>query len=135
MRRILLAMSCVVVCLVATGCGDGMLKTQGRLVKSGQSFIPGEGEFIQILFVPIFPDGKPPPDYYAAVVDQATGTFRPSGKDGKGMPPGKYRLSIELMKERKDQFKGSFDAENSPFIYDVDASTPEIVVDLDNPPK
>jgi hypothetical protein len=112
-----------------------MLKTQGRLVKSGKPFIPGDGEAIQILFVPIFPDGKLPNDYYAAVVDQATGTFRPSGKDGKGMPPGKYRVAIELMKKKKDQFDGKYDSEKSPFVYDIDASTNEIVVELDNPTK
>jgi hypothetical protein len=112
-----------------------MLKTQGRLVKSGKPFIPGEGEVIQILFVPILADGKPPPDYYAAVVDQASGTFQPFGKFGKGMPAGKYRLSIELMKNRKDKFGGLYDAEKSPFIYEVNASTTEIIVDFDNPPK
>jgi hypothetical protein len=134
MRRVLIA-AAVGLCLLAAGCGDGRLRTKGRLVKGGQPFTPGEGEVVQILFVPILPDGKLPPDYYAAEVDQAAGTFRPAGKDGKGMPPGKYRVAIELMKKKKDQFGGRFDAERSPFVFDVDSATSEIVVDLDNPPK
>lgn len=122
-------------CMLAAGCGEGRLRTQGRLLKGGRPFVPAEGEAVQVLFVPILPDGKPPTDYYAAEVDQAAGTFRPAGKDGKGMPPGKYRVAIELMRRKKDQLGGRFDAERSPFVVDVDSGTPEIVVDLDNPPR
>jgi hypothetical protein len=121
-------------CALATGCGDGMLRTNGRLLKGGQPFIPQEGEFIEITFVPILPDGKPPADFYFAEVDQASGTFRPFGKNGKGMPPGKYRVAVELMKKKKDQLRGKFDAEKSPFVFDVDSKTSEMVIDLDNPP-
>jgi hypothetical protein len=134
MQRVL-TLLVTALCLLAAGCGDGMLHTQGRLLKGGQPFIPKEGEALQILFVPIFPDGKLPSDYYAAEVDQATGTFRPVGKNGKGMPPGKYRVAVELMKKKKDQFGGKFDVEKSPYVFDVDAKTPEIVIDLDAPPK
>ncbi|QJW94491.1 hypothetical protein [Frigoriglobus tundricola] len=120
--------------LLATGCGNGMLKTQGRVVKGGQPFVPGPDEGLQILFVPILPSNQPAGDYYAAVVDQTTGTFQPAGKDRKGMPPGKYRVAIELMKKKKDQFGGKYDSEKSPYVFDIDSSTPEIVIDLDAPP-
>jgi hypothetical protein len=80
------------------------------------------------------PDGKPPADFYYAKVDQTTGVFRPSGKNGKGMPPGKYRVAVELMKKKKDQFGGKFDAEKSPFVFEVDANLSEIVIDLDRVP-
>jgi hypothetical protein len=134
MRRVLTA-AAVGLCLLAAGCGDGRLRTQGRLLKGGRPFAPAEGEAVQILFVPIPPEGKPPTDYYAAEVDQEAGTFRPAGKDGKGMPPGRYRVAVELMKRKKDQFEGKFDAERSPFVVEVDAKTPEIVIDLDHPPQ
>jgi hypothetical protein len=135
MRRVLLVPAAAAFCLLAAGCSNGMLQTQGRLVKGGQPFVPAPDEAIQILFVPILANGQPPGDYYAAVVDQSTGTFRPGGKDGKGMPAGKYRVAIELMKKKKDQFGGKFDSEKSPYVFDIDAKTPEIVIDLDNPPK
>jgi len=134
--RVLTAAFAAALILAAAGCGgDGLLRTQGRLLKGGQPFIPKEGEFIEITFVPIPPDGKPPADFYYADVDQATGTFQPAGKNRKGMPPGKYRVAVELMKKKKDQFRGKFDAEKSPFVFDVDSRTTEIVIDLDNPPK
>jgi hypothetical protein len=119
--------------ILMAGCGDGLLRTNGRLLKGGQPFIPQEGEFIEITFVPIPPDGNPPTDFYYAEVDQATGTFRPAGKNGRGMPPGKYRVAVELMKKKKDKFGGKFDAEKSPFVFDVDGRTSEVVIDLDKP--
>jgi|SRR5579883_7013 len=134
MRRVLL-LAVVTFCLLSAGCGTRMLQTQGRLVKNGQPFVPAEGEVIQILFVPVLPNGQLPGDYYAAVVDQTSGTFRPAGKDAKGMPAGKYRVAIELMKKKKDQFGGKYDSEKSPFVFDIDEKTPEIVIDLDNPPR
>ncbi len=104
---------------------------QGPAAKGGQPFSPPEGEYLEITFVPIRSDGQPVPDYYYAEVDQTTGTFRPAGKDLKGMPPGKYRIAVELMKKRKDQFGGKFNTLNSPFVFDVDSQTKEIVIDLD----
>ena len=121
-------------CILAAGCNDGMLRTKGRLLKGGQPFIPQAGEFIEITFVPILPDGKPPADFYFAEVDQATGVFRPFGKNGKGMPPGKYRVAVELMKKKKDLLGGKFNAEKSPFVFDVEANSSEIVIDLDRVP-
>lgn len=118
-------------CILLAGCGDGRLRTKGQLLKNGQPFIPPEGEFIEITFVPIPQDGKPATNYYYAQVDQTTGMFRPAGGDLKGMPPGKYRVAIELMKKKKDQFDGKFDQVNSPFVFDVDSQTKEIVIDLD----
>jgi hypothetical protein len=121
---------------LTAGCGksDGLLRTQGRLLQSGQALIPKAGEFVQVVFVPIMPEGQVPSDHYVALVDQAAGTFVPAGKNRKGMPPGKYRVAVELLQNRKDQFGGKFDTVQSPFVVDVDPTTQEIVIDLDNPP-
>ncbi len=121
----------------AAGCGDGdgMLRTKGRVVKDGVNFIPAEGEHLQIEFVPIPEDGTPPDMQYWAGIDQETGTFWPDGPFKKGMPPGRYRISVELIRNKKDQLAGKFNAEISPFIFDVDEETEEIVIDLDHPPQ
>jgi hypothetical protein len=121
---------------LTAGCGksDGLLRTQGRLMQGGQPLVPKEGGYIQVIFVPIMPEGQVPSDHYVAVVDQATGTFVPAGKNRKGMPPGKYRVAVELLQNKKDQFGGKFDTVRSPFVIDVDPTTQEIVIDLDNPP-
>jgi hypothetical protein len=71
---------------------------------------------------------------YCADVDQDTGTFVPDGAQKKGMPPGKYRVALQLKKKRVDLWNGRFDGENSPFVFDIDEDTEEIVIDLDDAP-
>jgi hypothetical protein len=123
--------------LVGIGCGkdNGLLRTMGRVVKGGEAFVPDEGTHLQIYLVPIPEDGKPPANFYAAEVEPGTSVFRASGAMKEGVPPGKYRVCLELMdKKKKDQFGGKFDADTSPYIFDVDEETEEIVIDLDAPP-
>jgi hypothetical protein len=136
MQRILTSTVVLGLAFAATGCGknDELLRTQGRLLKAGEDFIPAEGAFIQITFVPIPEDGKPATNYYYADVDQETGRFLPDGAQKKGMPPGRYRVAVELMKNKQDLLGGIYDAARSPYVFDVDAETEEIVIDLDKPP-
>ncbi len=124
----------LVVGLAAAGCGPQMLQTKGRVLQGGAPLRPGPEEIVRVTFVPLPADGQPARDYYVAAYDPDAGTFRVVGKDGRGMPPGKYRVAVELERRRKDQFKGAFDANRSPFVFDVDSGTPEIVIDLDKPP-
>jgi hypothetical protein len=122
--------------LVLAGCGgDGRLTTRGRLVKGGAPFTVPEEEYVRVTFFPITADGKPPKNTYASTYNGADGTFRAHGPDGKGIPPGKYRIAIEHEAGRKDRFQGAYDGDRSPFVFDIDARTREIVIDLDNPPK
>jgi hypothetical protein len=124
------------ICVLMVGCGgDGRLQTKGRVVMNGQPLIPKEGESVRVTFVPILPDGKPPRDHYHAVYDPANATFWSAGKDKKGMPPGKYRVAVEYKRNREDVFGGKFDENQSPFVYDVDSKTSELVINLDSPPK
>lgn len=120
---------------LAAGCGGKLLKTRGRVVKSGQPFLPGQGEFVRVTFVPVIEGGKPAHDFFVAEYNSTDGTFQVAGKNGKGMPPGRYRVAVELDRKRRDLLKGQFDAERSPFLFDVDANTDAIVIDLDSPPK
>lgn len=120
--------------LVIAGCsGDGMLRPQGRLLKAGKMFIPDDGN-VQITFVPIPADGSAPKNHYWATVDDQKGTFVPAGGNKRGMPAGKYRVAIEVVKNKKDLLEGKYNDERSPYIFTVDASTREIVIDLDKPP-
>lgn len=137
MRRLLTLALVLSVMVVFGGCGSDevKLRTKGRIVKGGEDFIPEEGEFLAITFVPIVEPGKFAMDYYFAEVDQEAGTFTAAGKDLKGLPEGKYRVAVELMRKKKDQFGGRFDPANSPFVFDIDTETEEIVIDLDQPPS
>jgi hypothetical protein len=127
-----LVLACALVCLC--GCGQKMLKTKGRVLKDGAPFLPGEGEFIRVTFVPLV-TGKKVEDYFVAEVNNKEGTFVAAGKDLRGIPPGKYRVAIELDKGRSDLLQGKFNSEASPFVFDVDETTKEIVIDLARPPQ
>jgi hypothetical protein len=130
-----LAVVALALAVAAPGCGSGLLKTRGRVVKNGEPFLPGPGEFVRVTFVPVPPDGKRVEDLYVAEYNRQDGTFQVAGKDRRGMPPGRYRVAVELDRKRRDLLRGQFDADRSPFVYDVDAGTPELVIDLDRPPK
>jgi hypothetical protein len=135
MRRVIAGAALAALCLLAAGCGDGRLRTRGRLLKGGQPLLPRENESVRVTFVPILAGGKPPADHYHAEFNRADATFRSAGKDKKGMPPGKYRVAVEYRRQKREVFGGVFDEDHSPFVFDVDSGTPEIVIDLDRPPK
>src|SRR4051812_37338666 len=120
--------------LLAAGCGDGRVRTKGRVVQGVQPLLPKNRDSVRVTFVPILPGGNPPRDHYFAEFNRADGTFQSAGKDRKGMPPGKYRVAVEYKKNRRDVFDGKFDENRSPFVVDVDSRTREIVIDLNAPP-
>ena len=119
-------------CLLAVGCGSGKLKLQGRLLKKGEPYVPAETETVHLTF---FPDGdQAEQGPYQAEVNRKDGTFRVVGLDGKGLPPGKYRAAMQIMKNRKDILKGAYGKTGSPFSIDVTDATKEVTLDLDTPP-
>jgi hypothetical protein len=121
-------------CLFAfSGCGDGRLHARGRVVKGGVRFTVPEDEYVRVTFFPVTPDGKPPLNTYAAAYNGADGTFRAVGADGRGIPPGKYRIAIEHQRKKRDLLKGAYDGDRSPFVYDIDAGTKDLIIDLDHP--
>lgn len=126
----------IAACLCAvlmTGCGDGMLKTKGRVVKNGVPFTLKGDEDLGIFFYPLNSDGSLGTTVYPAFFNAADSTFHVTGADKKGMPPGKYRVALEHRINKKDLFQGAFNMNNSPFVYDIDSNTREIVIDLDKP--
>jgi len=126
-RRMLLL---VIAVLFICGCGDGRIKARGRIVKNGEPFHLNEGEGMRIVFVPVKVGGEKYDSYVA--VFETDGSFKVTGKDGKGLPPGKYRVDLEHLKKKKDLFKGAFAGKKSPIIREVRGSD-EIVIDLNNP--
>ena len=123
----------VTVCLLTlSGCGNSdRLNAKGRIVKGGAPFTVPEKEVVRVTFFPVTADGKPPANTYASAFNGADGTFRAVGPDGKGIPPGKYRIAVEHEVKRKDVFRAAFDGNRSPFVFDIDSNTKEIVLDLD----
>jgi hypothetical protein len=127
--------ACAIALLVAillSGCGgSGKFQARGRVVKGGAPLTLPEQEYLRIVFHPVVPEGERARNTYVAVYKNNDGSFQVVGPDGKGLPPGKYRVAIEHEAKRKDLLRGALDAENSPFVFDVSRDTGEIVIDLD----
>jgi hypothetical protein len=128
-RGVALGLLCA---LVLSGCGgDGKLQLKGRVVKGGAPFTLPEEEYLRITFVPVPAAGERPANTYVAVYSNGDGSFKVVGGDGRGLPPGKYRVALEHEGKRKDMFRGALDADRSPYVFDVDRDTKEVVIDLD----
>jgi hypothetical protein len=127
-------LGCVVVlaCVGLAGCGgDVRLNTKGRIVKSGQPYTVPADDHVRVTFYQLTADGATGKNSYIATFNNADGTFRAVGPDGRGIPPGKYQVCVEHLHKRSDLFRGAFNNDATPFVFDVDSKTPELVIDLD----
>jgi hypothetical protein len=130
MRKLHLTATCLLLGLLSAGCGSNMLKIKGRIVKGGEPFTIPTGASMRIVFVPSEPLSQDKYDSFFAVFDPKDSTFRVTGKDGTGMPPGKYKVGLELMNHREDEFKGEYTANKTPWTFDINSGTGEVVIDL-----
>jgi hypothetical protein len=124
---------CSLACLLAAGCGDaGYVKAKGRIIKGGQPYITEEGVGVRMVFEPMeMPEGTKY-DSYAAAYDPDDGSFFVMGKQQKGLPPGNYRVSIQLMEKKEDLLGGKLLGARSPLTVVVDPrGNNDLVIDLD----
>jgi hypothetical protein len=127
-RRVLLV-CCLAAACAALGCGR-TVKVKGQLTKGGKPFTTKDRALVQMIF---HPDGGEAVDTYPATVN-ADGTFEVVGKEGKGIPPGKYRISVEApdpYPDGPDLLRGKFAPDKTPIVREVGAE--ELVIDLDQP--
>jgi hypothetical protein len=144
---------------VSPGCGGSRntVWVTGKLLKAGAKYVPPEGQLVSVTFVGIEIEdssGKmvQSSEPFLANYDQSNGTFTVPGNDGRGIPPGRYRVAVTQRLTREafdakkptlkkgpglpdretDQLKNRFGIESSPIVRDVKTSG-EIVVDLDQP--
>jgi hypothetical protein len=117
----------------AAGCGSagGHFNAKGRVVRGGKPYVTQKGEGLRIFFAPV--EARTPGKYdsFAAVYRPDDGTFQVVGKDGTGLPPGQYHVSLQLMKDKEDLFKGKLMGKQSPYTFDVSRGGEELVIDLD----
>jgi hypothetical protein len=126
---------CLILLALVAGCGGDLVKAKGKLLKDGKPFVPGEKEAVRIVFVPVDRVEGKEQNMYPAEFKPEDGTFKVVGSTGTGLPPGKYRVAIELArgKDRVDVLKGKFAPGNSPIVREVKNSSDVLVIDLDNP--
>ena len=107
----LLAAFCVV---LATGCGNGRMNTRGRIVKGGSPFTVPEDDFVRVTFIPVMENGQNPVTCYIAEYNNKEGTFKVLGPDLRGIPKGKYRITVAHERKKTDLFKGAYDIGKTP---------------------
>jgi len=128
-RRLILSL--LLLGLFALGCGDSShIRAKGRIIKGGQPYLAPEGEGFRVFFVPMEAAKGSHYDSYAAEYNPEDGSFRVEGKDGKGLPPGKYRVDLQLMKSKEDLLNGKLLGKKSPFIVEVTGKE-DLVINLD----
>jgi hypothetical protein len=142
-------------CLAGCG-GPESISVTGVLQKGGQIYNPPEGHKLAIYFYLVADEtpGKPAGDVEMANYDARDGSFTVPGRDGYGIPPGKYRIAVveTLRREAFDQLKeasksktprkrldkdknfleASFGEKTSPFVRDLRTST-KLTLDMEKP--
>jgi hypothetical protein len=122
----------LLISLFALGCGgSSRIQAKGSILKGGQPYHTREGEGLRIIFAPLDPPTGMQYDSFAAAYDPSDGTFQVLGKDGQGLPPGKYRISLQLMSKKEDLWAGQLMGKKSPFTCEVTPATDRVVIDLD----
>jgi hypothetical protein len=124
--------------LLLAGCspGEKVVAVRGRLLRDGQPLgpaaenLPPGDKGIRVVFYPLTPDAAGPSSY-PAVVNPKDATFTLAGGTAKGVPPGKYRVSVaQGAFGSADALKGAFGKENSPLTIDVPAGG-SLTLDVD----
>jgi hypothetical protein len=149
----------VVSVLGLAGCGSGdNIWVTGVLLKGGEMYKPPEGRKLALYFCPMKVEtaGKLAGDVQMADYDPRDGSFTVPGREGYGIPPGKYRVAVveTLRREELDKVKGaaktkrgskritddtnflesSFGEQTSPFVQELIAST-KLTLDMAQPAK
>ncbi len=162
MRSRHLAAALMIPFAAASGCGSSdAVWVTGKLVKGGGVYSPPAGQTVTVTFLSMGGTdaaGKSSQggDPYQAQYDPTSGTFEVPGPDGRGIPPGKYRVAVTQKLEREafdaekakikdrartvrftrdaDMLENRFGLSTSPIIVEVNGSE-EVVVDLDSAPS
>jgi hypothetical protein len=122
----------LLISLLALGCGSSSrMRAKGSILKGGQPYRTNPGEGLRIIFAPLDPPTGTQYDSFAAAYDPSDGSFEVMGKDGQGLPPGKYRISLQLMSKKEDLWGGQLMGKKSPFTCEVTAATDRVLIDLD----
>lgn len=144
MRHVLVT-SALVLLVAASGCNTGPSKVvlKGKLTNGGKSILPERRGGLTVVFAPEPGTGTTYPAGYSAADDM----YDVIGPDRKGIPTGKYKVTLSMMpptttadgkdlpaatlqslQHQADQFNSKYSGTNSPIIVDVNKS--ELDIDL-----
>lgn len=129
------------------GCGGGgprRVIVKGRVMEGGKPLELKGDEFkagavgVEVTFYPVDAAGKVDAgkQSYGTRVRE-DGTFVLDGELGKGIPVGKYKAALAFRdtmyrspKGQGDRWEGKFALDKTPFTFDVQDASKEIVIDV-----
>jgi hypothetical protein len=148
MRLLLLA---ALVGLLTAGCGSSsLIQVKGQLLRTGKAFTVPETHDLEVTFHVIESrNGTAAKDEPFPANVEDDGRFEVPGADGRGIPPGKHRISViekprsgsrsgsvkrgQKAPDRDEDFlKGQFGPTTSPIVRDLPVSS-DLTIDLDKP--
>lgn len=125
----------VILTFPACSSGPPPNKVSGKIVYNQQPLKSYEG--INVIFVPVVEAGKEH-DNYVADVSREDGSFNVPGRDGKGIPAGKYKVAVntQLMSPKAgfdtQKIGDMFTAEKTQISVEVAGET-TLTIDLSKP--
>jgi hypothetical protein len=138
----------LVVFVASTGCKDGPKAAEGKVIPKGrilknglplkldesrQANLPPGDPGLQVIFVKLG-GADAGTEYDARIISEPPGSFELIGAEGKGIPPGRYRVMIILaVVGGNDELKGKYGRENSKVEIEVKEGE-DVVIDLANFP-
>ena len=151
------AASLLALSLALSGCGSGVnVKVAGKVLKGGQPYQVPAGQRLHLTLVAVDAQDEAGKSIknepFEATLDEASMTFRVEGKEGYGIPRGKYRvaLSQRATREEVERLKGKptpgkapidretdflldrFSVDRSPIVREINGQG-ELVIDIDRP--
>jgi hypothetical protein len=135
--------------VVAAGCNSdqpkaeaGKVIAKGRILKNGLPLKPSEKAMakmppgdsgLEVIFIKLG-TADAGEEIRARILDEPPGTFDLIGAEGKGIPPGRYRVAITLGPfGSADELKGKYSRDNSKIDIEVKPGE-DVVIDLANYP-
>jgi hypothetical protein len=136
--RLLLSALCLcLLVVIAPGCSteSKQVTVKGKLLNHGSPLKVDPKVGVTVSLVPVVEQGKAATNF-PANFNRDDATFDVPGPQGKGIPPGRYRVSVfqqaisipEWMADMNEQFSPS----NTRIVRDIEKDT-DIVVDLSKP--
>ena len=138
-RPLSLVSLCVALVLLA-GCGGGgggnekVVLVKGKFLKGGKPYpldiskLPPGDSGVVITFM----STTKPGDDHPARVNSNTMEFDIPGPKEKGIPPGSYKVMIQVGGFGNDFMRGQFTREKTPIVRDIQEGQ-EVIIDVDKP--
>lgn len=84
-------------CVIGCDSGSSAVIPRGQLLVAGAPYDQKTSDPLMVIF---YPSDAAAGDTYPAIISD-DGTFEVTGRDGEGIPPGSYHVSIEAMRDTR----------------------------------